>query len=432
MPDSAWSALRRAEDRRLNDVRAAMRARLGALPESDIGLSNGTALWAAPGLADSSWSEMPVPAYWEQHGYPDLDGVAWYRRTIDLTEQERRGGATLDIAAIDDDDITWMNGLEVGRTTGYNVRRHYVVPATALRVGRNVLAVRVTDGGGGGGVNGDVSLTLSDGSTRSLGGVWRFRVGAVALRPDGQHINKIPAVTFNGMVHPLRHYPLKGVIWYQGESNANDARQAAAYRAQFYALIRSWRRELTPSGPLPFLWVQLPNFGTPDSVPPTSPAWAIQRESMAAALALPNTGQAVTIDVGEEKDIHPRNKQDVGVRLAKVALAVAYGRPVRASGPTYRASRVRGSRMIVSFDHAESGLRSRAPDSSSVGAFAIAGADGRFRWANARIVGSRVEVWNDSIASPVAVRYAWSNAPQGPLLYNRYGLPAAPFRTDRW
>jgi sialate O-acetylesterase len=181
-----------------------------------------------------------------------------------------------------------------------------------------------------------------------------------------------------------------------------------------------------------FLWVHLPNFGGQDSTPPAAPAWALQRESMEAALALPNTGQAITIDVGEERDIHPGNKQDVGARLARVALATAYHRPVLASGPRFRSMRVHGDTVTVAFDDVGSGLLSGAPDGRSVGGFAVAGADRRFVWANARIVGQRVEIWSDSVRAPVAVRYAWANAPRGPLLYNRDGLPAAPFRSDRW
>jgi sialate O-acetylesterase len=223
------------------------------------------------------------------------------------------------------------------------------------------------------------------------------------------------------------------VLWYQGESNANNAAQARAYRQSFATLIRSWRGAFpAPGEAMPFLWVQLPNFGAPDSTPSPAPAWALQRESMERALALPNTGQAITIDLGEEGDIHPRNKQDVGARLARVALATAYRRPVLASGPRFRSMRAHGDTVTIAFDDVGSGLLTRAPDGQRVGSFAVAGADRRFVWADARIVGDRVEVWSDTVRAPIAVRYAWSNAPRGPLLYNRDGLPAAPFRTDQW
>jgi sialate O-acetylesterase len=325
--------------------------------------------------------------------------------------------------------------MEVGRTAGYAVPRRYRVPAAALHIGRNVLTVRVSDGGGGGGIAGAVTLRSGDGTTIPFAGPWKFRVGQVSFAPDGQRINKLPAVSYNAMIAPLLPFAIKGVIWYQGESNANDVAQATAYRAQFDRLIRSWRHDWRASDErFPFLWVQLPNFGRTDTVPPApaAAAWAAQRESMDAALALPNTGRAVTIDVGEADDIHPRDKQDVGDRLARVALAVAYGRPVVASGPTYRSHEVRGGRVLVSFDHVASGLLARGGDGITVGAFDIAGPDRRFVRASARIVGGGVEVWSDAVGDPRAIRYAWANNPPGPLLYNRDGLPAAPFRTAWW
>jgi sialate O-acetylesterase len=298
-----------------------------------------------------------------------------------------------------------------------------------------VLAVRVTDYGGGGGIVGGPPPTLAaGGATRPLAGPWKLKVGELATRLDGQRLNKIPAITYNRMIHPLLPSPIRGVIWYQGESNAGD-QQARAYRDQFRSLITSWRAAWQPSGSartFPFLWVQLPNYGRPDSVPTaTGGGWAVQRESMAAALALPNTGQAITIDVGGATQLHPTNKQDPGHRLALVARRVAYGERVVASGPTYRAHTVRGDSVIVSFDHADGGLTTTAGD-GSVGAFAVAGADRRWVWARARVEGDHVVVWSDQVRAPVAVRYAWSNSPVSANLYNGARLPAAPFRTDTW
>jgi sialate O-acetylesterase len=435
LSDRAVAEMRRAEQVHLDSIRGALRATLGELPDTDPGLRDGRAPWADPSLSDTGWREISVPGYWESQGYPGVDGIAWYRTELSLTDAEARGGVTLSLAAVDDDDITWVNGIEVGRTNGYNVRRSYPVPASTLRAGRNSIAIRVADHGGGGGVNGAVTLSFGDGTTRSLAGRWRFRVGAVSFAADGQRINKLPTVAYNRMIAPLLPFPITGVIWYQGESNANDQRQASAYREQFATLIDSWRREWTSARPpFPFLWVQLPNFGAVDTVTPVpaASAWATQRESMDAALARPNTGRAVTIDVGEANDIHPRDKRTVGERLAAVALATVYGRTVTASGPAYRSHVVRDGRVVVSLDHVGAALASNAADSLTVGAFVIAGADRRFVRANARIVGREVEVWSDAVREPAAVRYAWANNPSGPLLYNRDGLPAAPFRTDRW
>lgn len=423
------------ERARLDSVGGALRARYGNLVH-DSGLVNGIARWAVPASGDSGWSDIKAPELWESQGYPDLDGIAWYRTTFTLAPAEAGQDAELSLGMIDDEDITWVNGIEVGRTSGYNSPRHYRVPASALHAGPNVIAVRVSDGGGGGGIYGatDSLRLVIGGATHPLAGTWKFRIGELGLQMDGQRINKIPAITYNKMVYPLLPIAIKGVIWYQGESNANNDEQARAYKAQFHNLITSWRAEWNRGAEprFPFLWVQLPNFGTPDSEPSSSGGgWAILRESMAASLALPNTGQAITIDVGGAYELHPTNKLAVGQRLALVARRVAYGEPVIASGPTYRAHTVQGGRVLVRFANLGGGLVSRG-ENGTVGAFAVAGADRRFHRAQARIEGDHVVVSSDSVPNPVAVRYAWANSPVDADLYNRAGLPAAPFRSDRW
>jgi sialate O-acetylesterase len=432
LSDSAWAAQLRTRREQDEAIQRALRAKLGELPQEDHGLVNGRAVWAAPDLDDSAWSSIPVPSYWESNGYEGMDGVAWYRLTFDVPPSAMHGDARLTIGAIDDDDMAWVNGIRVGETKGYNYARSYRVPNSALREGANVLAVRVVDYGGGGGINDSVAIAFADGSRQSLNGTWKFRVAAVSFQADGQKINKIPTVLYNRMIHPILPFAIKGVIWYQGESNANNAPQAAAYRGQFASLIRSWRREFAERDTFPFLWVQLPNFGKPDSEPPTvaQSAWAVQRESMTAALALPRTGQAITIDVGEGL-LHPLDKRDPGERLARVARRVVYGEPVVASGPTYRSSVTRGDTVIVTFANAN-GLTARDGGRRGVGGFAIAGSDQRFVWAEARIVGQNVKVWSPRVAHPVALRYAWATNPERANLYSASGLPAAPFRTDRW
>jgi sialate O-acetylesterase len=432
--DNAWKEILHAQDKQLTGARDALRAKLGELPTKDAGLVNGKALWADPTLDDSQWSTINVPAYWEAEGYPAMDGVAWYRRSFELTPADVQPGTTLALAAIDDDDITWINGVEVGRTTGYNIERSYSLPVNALRAGENVVVVRVTDGGGGGGINGAADLVFRNGAKRSLAGAWKFKVAEVSFQRDGQEINKVPSILYNKMVHPLVPLGLTGVIWYQGESNANNMEQAAAYRGQFEVLVKSWRREWTGKGPrndFPFLWVQLPNYGKPDASPPAQSTWATQRESEEGALSLPHTGQAIAIDIGAAENLHPKNKQEVGARLARVALRVAYGRNIVASGPTYRSLTIKGDTAIVTFANVGGGLVSRSTN-STVRGFAIAGVDKRLAWANAKIVGRTVRVWSDQISRPVVVRYLWSNSPEHVDLYNTDGLPAPPFRTDKW
>ena len=435
LTDSAWHAAMARDHAHNDSLRAALRARIGGLPEADAGLVGERAVWADPALSDATWATIKTPALWETAGYDGMDGVAWYRTSFTLTGDEARQAVRLSLGPIDDSDITWVNGVEVGRTTQrYADPRFYTVPASALHAGTNVIAVRVDDTGGGGGIYGNpASLYVEVGGVRRpLAGDWRFKVGMVSFQPDGQRINKIPTILYNRMIHPLLGFPIKGVIWYQGESNANSVEQAAAYRRLFRDMISSWRREWHGSNPeFPFLWVQLPNYGTVDSLPPASSDWATVRESQAAALTLPNTGQVVAIDLGQAEELHPRNKQDVARRLALVARAVAYGEHVVSSGPTYRRHTVQGNRVTIELGNPGGGLVSRANDGVIRG-FAIAGDDRRFVWANARLEGNRVVVWSDRVAKPAAVRYLWTNSPAAPALYNREGLPLAPFRTDTW
>jgi sialate O-acetylesterase len=434
LSDSAWAATARRWHAADDAIREALRSRLGGLPAVDSGLVDGRALWADPALDDSAWATIPVPDLWERAGYDGLDGIAWYRGSFTLTEEEARQSLRLALGKIDDNDISWVNGTEVGRTDGYDRPRVYDVPPAALRAGRNVVAVRVQDTGGGGGMYGDPSLLYVEvgGARRPLPSAWKFKVGAVSFAADAQRINKVPTILYNRMLHPLLPLPIRGVIWYQGESNANSDAQATAYRPLFAGLIRSWRREWKGTrGTFPFLWVQLPGFGSVDSTPVPRPAWAVLRESQTAALALPRTGQAVAIDLGEQANIHPRNKQEVGRRLALVARSVAYGERLVSSGPTYHRLHALGDRLAIEFSHTGGGLVPRGPGDRVQG-FTVAGADRRFVPAQARIQGNRVEVWSDRVPHPVAARYAWADFPLAATLYGRAGLPARPFRTDRW
>jgi len=230
-----------------------------------------------------------------------------------------------------------------------------------------------------------------------------------------------PSSLFNGMIEPLLPYALRGVLWYQGEANADHAPE---YHARFEAMIRAWRAHFG-QGDLPFLYVQLANFRAP-GLPPD--AWARLREAQAQTLSLPATGMAVTIDIGEPDNIHPRNKQEVGRRLALIARARVYGIPGDWSGPTFVGSTLVGGSLRVRFEHADNGLTAR---DRPVQSLEIAGADRVFHPAMGRIEGDTLLVGSQAVPHPIAIRYAWSNAP-GANLYNGAGLPAAPFRSDDW
>jgi sialate O-acetylesterase len=226
------------------------------------------------------------------------------------------------------------------------------------------------------------------------------------------------------MIAPLLNYKIKGVIWYQGEANTGKPLE---YQKLFPTLIADWRGNWN-QGDFPFLYVQLANFMEVKDKPSES-NWAELREAQLKTLAIPNTGMAVAIDLGEWNDIHPLNKEDVGKRLALAAQKVAYGdEEVVYSGPIYQSMRVKASKIIITFTNIGSGLIAKG--GGELKHFAIAGTDKKFIWAKAEIKGDKVIVWNDDITNPVAVRYAWADNPEGANLYNREGLPASPFRTD--
>jgi len=234
-----------------------------------------------------------------------------------------------------------------------------------------------------------------------------------------------PGTLYNGMIAPLVPYALRGAIWYQGEANAGNAKR---YGLQLEAMIRSWRKDWG-QGDFAFLFVQLPNYMAPQEKPSETGGWPLIREQFLKSLAVPNTGMAVTIDVGEAGDIHPKNKQEVGRRLAQWALATTYGKDVVACGPLLRGSRKREGAIVVEFSHVGGGLMAR--DGGPLKGFAIAGEDKRFVWAEAKIEGDAVVVSSRQVKDPAAVRYAWANNPDCNLV-NRAGLPASPFRTDDW
>ena len=228
------------------------------------------------------------------------------------------------------------------------------------------------------------------------------------------------------MIHPIIPYAVKGVIWYQGEANAGRAYQ---YRKTFPLLIESWRNEWKDN--FPFLFVQLSSFGSQQNSNEGSD-WAELREAQTMTLSLPNTGMAVTTDIGNANDIHPRNKQDVGKRLAATALNKVYGMDTfLPAGPMYKSSTFNNGKAYISFDYVGKGLMVK-DKYNYIRGFEIAGADQKFYYAQASIDGGKVIVWSDKVTQPVAVRYAWANAPVDANLFNVDGFPASSFRTDNW
>lgn len=419
-----------ADDQRAYDIQ--QHTFLQNLSARDQGTQPGHPSWAAPDLPDArAWPLMTLPTLWETTpALAGYDGVVWFRKEIELSAAEAGQPLTLSLGPIDDSDSTWFNGVKVGGTDSYDRPRSYAVPARLARPGRNVIAVRVLDTGGGGGIWGAPELLSLRTASRTLplAGPWQYRPGIDPsqrpARPLVGRAQDAPTALYNGMIAPLLPYPLKGVIWYQGESNAE---RAAQYRRLFPALIQDWRRAWE-APQLPFLFVQLANFKSPQSQP-TESDWAELREAQARALALPRTGMATAIDIGNAADIHPHNKQEVGRRLALAARHVAYGeKNLVYSGPTYTSLRVAGPAALLQFDHRGAGLSAK---DGPLRGFAVAGADHKFYWATAQVQGDEVMVSSPQVPAPVAVRYDWADNPNGNLS-NKDGLPAVPFRTDDW
>ena len=380
----------------------------------------------APNFDDSSWKTMSLPGAWEGRGLPDFDGIVWFRREVNVPANGAGRDVQLDLGSIDDNDTTYWNGTPVGSMQGFSNLRSYIVPGALVKAGRNVIAVRVLDTGGGGGVAGPNLSMLSGGQTISLDGDWKFHQGPDlgSLPPAPQSDPNAPTVLYSSKIAPLVPAAIKGIAWYQGESNADDMREATQYRTLLPTLIKDWRTKFGEQ--TPFYVVQLANFKAPDNGAPKNDPWPNTREAQSkAAQSLPNTHLIVTIDLGEANNVHYPNKQATGLRLAQSALENTYGVQIESSGPTLRAAKAVAGAMQLTFDHAQ-GLNLKG-DQTHV--FAVAGADKIFHWATPTINGATVTLRSPDVATPLYARFGWSNNPRA-ALYNAAGLPASPFRTD--
>lgn len=398
------------------------------------GFDNG---WALAEFKDSDWKPVSTAKVEEIMGR-EFDGAFWFRQTIQLPDTWYGKELKLELGPVDDYDNTYFNGIRVGRTddrtdNAWSVPRVYTIAPGIVRKGANTVSVRVFNAQGPGGMTGpldQMKISLSDGSASlPLNGQWRFKIEQEldpnAPRPHGPlgpGNPNAPAELFNGMIAPLIPYGIRGAIWYQGESNVG---RAAEYTHLFPAMIRDWRARWG-EGLFPFYFVQLANF-LPRKDQPSDSAWAELREAQASALNLPNTGEAVIIDIGEANDIHPKNKKEVGRRLALISLAKTYHRPVLYASPTYASMSVNSGEVKVQFDNGSLTTSDGQPPRG----FALAGNDRKFYWAEARIEGSTVVLTCAQVPRPVAVRYGWADNPDVNVV-NHAGLPTRPFRTDGW
>jgi sialate O-acetylesterase len=377
---------------------------------------------------DSSWEKCMSPVDMPRMGLNGYWGLVWLRKSFDIPKRTNSKKMILDLNILARDAILYFNGTEVA---------HLINPAKTITIdikpgilhqGHNVLSVRLYVNWGSAhiGSKNDESYLLSDDNKVkvSLEGEWKFNSEIETPVAQWQDYYNNLSVLLNARIAPLIPYGIKGVIWYQGENNAGNGYQ---YRSLFPLLIEDWRVRWQ-LGYFPFLYVQLANYMEKKAEPAES-GWAELREAQLMTLKYPNTGMAVTIDIGDPNDIHPRNKLDVGKRLFLLARKVAYGEDITASGPLYQSAKVEGQKIRISFSSTGSGLTIR--DGDILKGFAVAGSNRKFYWADTKIADNGVLVSSPEVPYPQAVRYSWEDNPDGNLI-NKEGLPASPFRTDNW
>jgi sialate O-acetylesterase len=399
---------------------------------SKTGEAAGAEPWSVtlPIEGDRNWRIAPAGlGDWRSWGVPELKdftGVVWFRTHLTLTAEQARRAVGLSLGAINQVDETWINGRPLGNTFGYNAERYYQVPAGMLHAGDNLIVINIASTYGVGGLLAGPTpraVHLSSGETIPLDGEWRYRVVPARVGyPPWAPWHSVGGMTtqYNAMIAPLGPYGLRGVLWYQGESNTDEPQ---GYQALLTALMADWRRQF--GADLPFLVVQLPNYGAAP-VRPAESGWAAVREAQRRAVATdPHAGLAVTIDIGEPRVLHPSDKQDVGLRLARAARHVIYGEAITPSGPAPRGAVRRGAQIVVSFSDVEAGLVAYSHD-SPIGFELCGDSVGTCRFARSQIDGTDVVLGIPDGFSPTRVRYCWADSPVC-TLYDGSGLPAGPF-----
>jgi sialate O-acetylesterase len=397
------------------------------------------------GFNDAHWNEMELPQLWEESELGNFDGVVWFRKIIELPDEWLNKDLIIELGPIDDMDRTYVNGKLVGafeRDGYWQTDRIYKIHKDLVTTNEVVIAVRVADTQGGGGIWGDeqkliIQPTDSDDKI-SLAGKWKYLPVAeyrnlkffifgsdendFFSRPKMKidFSQDTPTTLYNGMINPLIPYSIKGVIWYQGEDNVRRPEQ---YAALFPLMIENWRIDWGV-GNLPFYFVQIAPFDYGDETHSER-----LRESQLKTLSVHNTGMVVTLDIGNPDNIHPAYKKDVGERLALWALAKTYNKSNFYSGPLYKSSEIKDDYIIISFNYADNGWVLNEINGENY--FLIAGNDRVFNKASVKIDGNNLIVFSDNVTNPVAVRYAWSNTAEA-TLFNAEGLPASSFRTDDW
>ncbi len=393
--------------------------------------TTGPVRWMDPAYVPADWHRFWMPGYWADQGVKGLHGILYFRKEIEVPASMTGVPARLFLGCMVDADSTFVNGTFVGNITYQYPPRRYTLPAGLLKSGKNLIVIKLTNTGGKGGFVPDKNYSLqANGQQIDLRGDWIYQVARVidpvidSTTTDAWIMKNSITGLYNTMVAPAIHYAIKGFLWNQGESNISNP---GYYNKYLTSLINDWRNKWN-EGAIPFLYAQLPNFGDVEYSPSES-NWAQMRQYQLEVLTAPNTGMAVTIDAGAWNDLHPLDKKDVGERLALWAEHLAYGSTdTDFSGPVYLSSKIEGNKIIISFTNTGSGLTVKG--GGDLYYFSIAGADKKFVWARAKMEGNKIIVWNDEVANPVTVRYAWADNPEGANLYNIKGLPASPFETN--
>ena len=396
----------------------------------DIGLKGN---WAAPDLDDSSWKTVDIPGGFKELGVPETPALAWFRREIVLPDPLPAGMPLLFLGSIERMDTVYVNGKFVGGSAWVENPRVYPLFGAVLKPGTNVIAIRVLKTKPDGGFLGkpdELHLMLGDKSIIPLAGKWKGKLSLDARPPQPLPIAYenwpvMPAVLYEGMLKPIAPLSITGALWYQGEQNSPRGFQ---YRRILPVMIADWRK-LFGQGDFPFYIVSLPAFKPRSATPVDGDEWTETRESQAlTAASVPNSCLAVTIDTGDADNIHAKDKQPVGERLALCALANHYGKKVVDSGPTLKSVDRHPGAIRLHFAHTDGGLVVKG---TKLEEFAIAGEDRKWYWADAQIKGKTILVSSPLVPSPKEVRYAWQSNPAA-TLFNGAGLPAGPFRTDTW
>lgn len=376
---------------------------------------------------DSSWKKIDMPNVFRDVEKPFYEGVDWLRKYVEIPASMIGKDLRLSLGFPEMMYYMYFNEKTICEKVWNAEKKHvYKIPAGVVKQGKNVLALRLAELWGGGGLNPPAdSLYITDSKTKiPLTGEWRYVRNAEPAIPKIMNYHKYPTFLFNGMINPVASYGIKGFIWYQGEDNVDNPYQ---YRTLFPMMINDLRIRWQ-QGNLPFIYVQLANY-LKRSKEPSESKWAELREAQTMTLAYPNTGMATIIDIGEADNIHPLNKQEISYRLSLAANKIAYDKELVYSGPMFRSMKIDGDAIRIKFDHIGSGLIIKGKENLT--GFAVAGEDKKFYWADAVINGDEVIVKSAKVSKPSAVRYAWADNPECNL-YNKENLPTVPFRTDEW